>query len=132
MNRTGLEPKRARVAQLQGVAGGECMLNMGRGEQLEFIQCRGQAVDARLAGLVLGNGLHVEFVISQNDERDATDGRLDHDQFYQALSNLFVVEVGKQLLKRLDQFNSRERKSTRLNSSHVAISYAVFCLKKKK
>src|SRR5690625_7023904 len=28
--------------------------------------------------------------------------------------------------------NSADRKSTRLNSSHVAISYAVFCLKKKK
>src|SRR5690349_23029133 len=26
----------------------------------------------------------------------------------------------------------RDRKSTRLNSSHVEISYAVFCLKKKK
>src|SRR5207249_6479229 len=26
----------------------------------------------------------------------------------------------------------RDRKSTRLNSSHVSISYAVFCLKKKK
>src|SRR5690606_41641320 len=26
----------------------------------------------------------------------------------------------------------RDRKSTRLNSSHVKISYAVFCLKKKK
>src|SRR5690625_6420841 len=26
----------------------------------------------------------------------------------------------------------QDRKSTRLNSSHVAISYAVFCLKKKK
>src|SRR5690349_24237696 len=27
---------------------------------------------------------------------------------------------------------SQDRKSTRLNSSHVEISYAVFCLKKKK
>src|SRR5690625_5749085 len=27
--------------------------------------------------------------------------------------------------------NHEDRKSTRLNSSHVAISYAVFCLKKK-
>src|SRR2546427_5474398 len=27
--------------------------------------------------------------------------------------------------------NSRDRKSTRLNSSHSQISYAVFCLKKK-
>src|SRR5439155_27305422 len=29
-------------------------------------------------------------------------------------------------------FSAEDRKSTRLNSSHVAISYAVFCLKKKK
>src|SRR3712207_9423928 len=28
--------------------------------------------------------------------------------------------------------NPRDRKSTRLNSSHANISYAVFCLKKKK
>src|SRR5438067_10167992 len=30
------------------------------------------------------------------------------------------------------QHRRRDRKSTRLNSSHVSISYAVFCLKKKK
>src|SRR5207249_11315759 len=30
------------------------------------------------------------------------------------------------------QRRARDRKSTRLNSSHVSISYAVFCLKKKK
>src|SRR2546429_2647744 len=30
------------------------------------------------------------------------------------------------------QMTSRDRKSTRLNSSHGYISYAVFCLKKKK
>src|SRR5690606_40610166 len=35
-------------------------------------------------------------------------------------------EQAKQMLDSLD------RKSTRLNSSHVKISYAVFCLKKKK
>src|SRR2546430_5322020 len=29
-------------------------------------------------------------------------------------------------------WNRRDRKSTRLNSSHSQISYAVFCLKKKK
>src|SRR3712207_8725868 len=31
-----------------------------------------------------------------------------------------------------DQHLSKDRKSTRLNSSHANISYAVFCLKKKK
>src|SRR5947207_10521778 len=30
------------------------------------------------------------------------------------------------------QLNAADRKSTRLNSSHTVISYAVFCLKKKK
>src|SRR5262245_65462631 len=31
-----------------------------------------------------------------------------------------------------DHLDRRDRKSTRLNSSHLGISYAVFCLKKKK
>src|SRR5207302_9740823 len=36
-------------------------------------------------------------------------------------------------LEKVDQHVSEvDRKSTRLNSSHVKISYAVFCLKKKK
>src|SRR3712207_7806377 len=33
---------------------------------------------------------------------------------------------------RLEVANALDRKSTRLNSSHANISYAVFCLKKKK
>src|SRR5256885_4461737 len=33
---------------------------------------------------------------------------------------------------RLPEGPNRDRKSTRLNSSHLVISYAVFCLKKKK
>src|SRR5258708_29268956 len=33
---------------------------------------------------------------------------------------------------RLPRKSDRDRKSTRLNSSHQIISYAVFCLKKKK
>src|SRR2546429_9351103 len=35
-------------------------------------------------------------------------------------------------LLRADSDRTRDRKSTRLNSSHGYISYAVFCLKKKK
>src|SRR5690606_39813079 len=34
--------------------------------------------------------------------------------------------------QRLHRHPDQDRKSTRLNSSHVKISYAVFCLKKKK
>src|SRR5436305_3313340 len=41
-------------------------------------------------------------------------------------------EVIPALLARGQRFRRRrDRKSTRLNSSHVRISYAVFCLKKK-
>src|SRR3712207_8816382 len=39
--------------------------------------------------------------------------------------NLQNFSTGKRI-------NKRDRKSTRLNSSHANISYAVFCLKKKK
>src|SRR5436309_9960462 len=35
-------------------------------------------------------------------------------------------------LRRVEAGEGEDRKSTRLNSSHVKISYAVFCLKKKK
>src|SRR3989442_10745746 len=35
------------------------------------------------------------------------------------------------VFKQTDDLAGRDRKSTRLNSSHVRISYAVFCLKKK-
>src|SRR5205814_10438973 len=42
--------------------------------------------------------------------------------------NLFAFVSESHSLQRLP----RDRKSTRLNSSHLGISYAVFCLKKKK
>src|ERR1035441_8189929 len=45
-----------------------------------------------------------------------------------------VVFNGQQIIPSALQHNiaSRDRKSTRLNSSHLGISYAVFCLKKKR
>src|SRR3712207_7526402 len=42
----------------------------------------------------------------------------------------FVGENGTKVTVEKD--NGKDRKSTRLNSSHANISYAVFCLKKKK
>src|SRR2546427_6038834 len=56
-----------------------------------------------------------------------------------ALSRLLVPAAGQVILdgRHISQFPAKEvarrdRKSTRLNSSHSQISYAVFCLKKKK
>src|SRR3989442_11971377 len=44
--------------------------------------------------------------------------RKDKDHYYPGIRQRLGVKI-------------RDRKSTRLNSSHVRISYAVFCLKKK-
>src|SRR2546426_6795837 len=41
-------------------------------------------------------------------------------------------ERGRQWRQPRPRPHFRDRKSTRLNSSHLVISYAVFCLKKKK
>src|SRR6266508_5911222 len=48
-----------------------------------------------------------------------------------AVVRQLVAVLAIQLLER-EPRRALDRKSTRLNSSHVAISYAVFCLKKKK
>src|SRR2546429_3934976 len=44
----------------------------------------------------------------------------------------FINTLGVRLGKLIQNVFTRDRKSTRLNSSHGYISYAVFCLKKKK
>src|SRR5690554_2595144 len=51
-------------------------------------------------------------------------------EFVAIRENMKLQEAREQGL--LAQQHSGDRKSTRLNSSHVRISYAVFCLKKKK
>src|SRR5207249_11168245 len=53
------------------------------------------------------------------------------------LALLETLENGKPLAQSRSEIEGaadlwQDRKSTRLNSSHVSISYAVFCLKKKK
>src|SRR5690625_6214642 len=42
-----------------------------------------------------------------------------------------ITPAALAVLRRRAEHRQRDRKSTRLNSSHVASSYAVFCLKKK-
>src|SRR5207249_11822522 len=64
--------------------------------------------------------------------KPARAGRLGAD-----IIALFPKEIGEFAYADLKKARSQihrfpDRKSTRLNSSHVSISYAVFCLKKKK
>src|SRR5258708_12486110 len=55
--------------------------------------------------------------------------------FFRELGDLLVIGLGPRDETRSTltvKQSLRDRKSTRLNSSHQIISYAVFCLKKKK
>src|SRR5476649_1933599 len=47
-------------------------------------------------------------------------------------SPIFTDAIGSDDAEQMRQTLFEDRKSTRLNSSHTVISYAVFCLKKKK
>src|SRR5258707_7321320 len=66
------------------------------------------------------------------------DGAYGAPRFYLAAKKSSVkAHIGAEVTSALGWrypllVNSRDRKSTRLNSSHANISYAVFCLKKKK
>src|SRR5947207_10882067 len=54
-----------------------------------------------------------------------------HARVVGAIEALYGERLDEQV-ERLAHHAVRDRKSTRLNSSHTVISYAVFCLKKKK
>src|SRR5690625_6094005 len=51
-------------------------------------------------------------------------------EWFQSLGESVTIVIGVVFVICVMAFRKGDRKSTRLNSSHVAISYAVFCLKK--
>src|SRR5262245_62626846 len=58
---------------------------------------------------------------------------LDLDLVAMALVLAMAPTIRRELAAAIARgFFNQDRKSTRLNSSHLGISYAVFCLKKKK
>src|SRR5258708_22455804 len=61
---------------------------------------------------------------------DAVDQFGPEELFQIFLNRFFKFVLGH--LPFLESLRAEDRKSTRLNSSHQIISYAVFCLKKKK
>src|SRR5690625_5895119 len=59
-----------------------------------------------------------------------TEGDTIVHQIIHELNKVFITPIEREDILALAT-HMEDRKSTRLNSSHVAISYAVFCLKKK-
>src|SRR5258705_7728695 len=72
---------------------------------------------------------HGTFRELQPDHRGRHNDRL---RDFSRLENLAAVGGKSRFASQGRRGNGIDRKSTRLNSSHLGISYAVFCLKKKK
>src|SRR2546422_4812909 len=72
-----------------------------------------------------GKQLHREFLLSVLWEGKP-------QTFHLPVELADQVRAKVEMRKRFEESAGKDRKSTRLNSSHGYISYAVFCLKKKK
>src|SRR5690625_6942895 len=90
----------------------------------------------RISLISPGSGLYIhtqncEITVEASRNGMKNDSRQNHcpgkPRFTRIASPMAMATSGI-----VDSTVNQDRKSTRLNSSHVAISYAVFCLKKKK
>src|SRR5690625_1532576 len=73
------------------------------------------------------------FDVEETGETFAENARLKAEQISKILHSPVLADDSGLVVDALNGepgiYSARDRKSTRLNSSHVAISYAVFCLK---
>src|SRR5690625_6875773 len=100
-------------------------------------------VGIQLNGQRISSGFEVRYFSSDpnaNGETDfkgetsvfSTEDRMEFLKYYGKSAAAYFQDENLDTQVVTDQEVDEDRKSTRLNSSHVAISYAVFCLKKKK
>src|SRR5256885_12234320 len=77
-------------------------------------------------------GLKARQTIAQGKGSAALGQRAKSNSSPERATQTFVVVLPEALTKQPTERSTRplDRKSTRLNSSHLVISYAVFCLKK--
>src|SRR5690242_21560896 len=66
------------------------------------------------------------------DWEQVADPQISPDGAHVIYTRRWVNKLEDKWESALWMMNAEDRKSTRLNSSHMSISYAVFCLKKKK
>src|SRR6266568_4827173 len=135
-----------RTARIQEVT--MCFIHSGSTGNSGLVQraVLGEAAAAAFSGAAAGAWSMGSMDVAGSGSPDAVTGpagaavldgfsRVLHNRWNRDLPPAAVVRPGEviQLLCRdaLD-IGEADRKSTRLNSSHSSISYAVFCLKKKK
>src|SRR3712207_8668717 len=85
-----------------------------------------EAAAARRDFLAERTGAELEHVGSFSFDPAVLPGNVEH------FTGVAQVPIGVAGPLLVDGEHAQDRKSTRLNSSHANISYAVFCLKKKK
>src|SRR5690606_3136329 len=95
-------------------------LNSKQSGQIEILQTEKQNVFAKNAELsAINEALNLSLENQKKEiQKIQEEGKLQ----FENLANKILEEKSEKFI---------DRKSTRLNSSHVKISYAVFCLKKK-
>src|SRR5690606_37796572 len=130
----GMDPRRAAAGVLEVVDA-----HMGRAIRRVSVE---QGADPRRATLVAfggAGGLHASALARRLDM--AAVAIPPYGGVFSALGLLMapprtdvarsaLVTDGQRFRQMADEVSRQDRKSTRLNSSHVKISYAVFCLKK--
>src|SRR5690625_5883077 len=92
-----------------------CIVTMTRGKERSRLP---QDIIQEVRHLA-ANGYQEITLLGQNVNAYGKDFEDESYRFGHLMDDLHKIDI------------PRDRKSTRLNSSHVAISYAVFCLKKK-
>ena len=109
--------------------------DLTRGGHIFYVEIDGDATH---------NPSVIESVVDMMDKYNMGYGSVNHNRnrcldcgYENADANLEVCpKCGSHHIDKLQRITGylvgTDRKSTRLNSSHVSISYAVFCLKKKK
>src|SRR5690554_7622351 len=91
-----------------------------------------------ISTLILNPYIMAQSKVTLKKQTENTERNIYYRTINAAGHNIFYRESGPQdapvilLLHGYPTSSHIDRKSTRLNSSHVRISYAVFCLKKKK
>src|SRR5437868_8467788 len=107
-------PVQQEVARLATIAEVRAIADLLRKQESQI--AKWQMEVARIAAPPFGEAARSAWLAERFREIGLSDVEIDD------IGNVFGVHPGF----------GKDRKSTRLNSSHVSISYAVFCLKKKK
>src|SRR5438034_2315278 len=96
------------------------MVDHGRTESTDRAAHHGMSVQFQVGSTKLG---HVDLLVP-------SETMLEEDELPKGCT--VSQEAAQEKVMVASQKSRIDRKSTRLNSSHTVISYAVFCLKKKK